>query len=367
MDTQWGLPETARGYKGLLVLTDHLSRYPVAYPLITKEASEIARRLWEFISLFGPPKSLLSDNGSEFVNSTVAELTTLHGVDRVVTAPYHPNTNGQVERLNHTIAEALRKHAIDDPLEWDVHLDHILYSYRTRVHSTTQMTPYSLVFGRNANGLLSYQSATGSPHPNPLLLDRLSELTKLHHQVTRAIALEQHVQLGQRRRTDAAHNVQLTPLEIGTVVYVRLPNKVISKMAYRYSGPYTVTRVDHAGNYCLTSKDGVTLQRAVPLPRLRVVNTAGTPDPNTIVEGVVPPTDLFDVEDILKHRIHRGVVQYLTKWHGYSEAEATWEPDTQFVDMTPIDRYWNLITQASQPTTTSAPSDPPPGLPGGEM
>ena len=343
MDTQWGLPESSRGYKGLLVLIDHLSKFPVVFPLITKEGAEVARRLWEFIALFGPPKTLLSDNGTEFVNAVVAELSALHGVDRLVTAPYHPNTNGLVERLNHTLADALRKHADDDPLEWDRHLDHVLYAYRTRVHSTTRMTPYSLVFGRAANGLVSYQSATAIPEP--VLADRLTELTQLPHQVARAISREQHVQQGQRRRTDEAHNVQIDPLAPGTVVYVRVGFKVQPKLAPRYAGPYVVERMDRAGNYCLRSTDGTLLQRAVPLPRLRVVDTSNAPDSDLTVVDAPSSTDLYDVEAILQHRTRRGVLEYLVKWARYSEAEATWEPDSQFVDMTPVERYWAALTR----------------------
>jgi hypothetical protein len=80
-----------------------------------------------------------------------------------------------------------------------------------------------------------------------------------------------------------------------------------------------------------------------------------------------PPTDLLEVESIPKHRTIRDAIEYLAKRHGYSEVEATWDPDAHLVDMTPINLYWEYITPASQLTTTSAPSDPPPGFPGGEM
>ena len=366
VDTQWGLPETDRGYCGLLVIIDHLSRYPVVFPLRTKTQEEIARRLWTFIALFGPPKALLSDNGTEFLNTAVNDLSTLHGIDRRVTAPYHPNTNGQVENVNRTLAMALRKLAIDDPIEWDRHLDSVLYAYRTRVHSTTGLTPYSLVFGRPANGLVSYKGGPGLPEPS--VDDRLTELTQLQHLVTRAIGAEQAVQQGQRRRTDSSHNVRHKPIPIGTVVYVRLGHKVMPKMMPRFLGPFTVTRVDRAGNYRLRSKDGIELDRAVPLPRLRVVNTDGVPNASDIVAGMPSATDLYDVEEILRHRSHRGYIEYLVKWYGYSSADATWEQEGQFVDTTPLSQYWASLAKSAEPPSIAIyPSLPRPGSAGGEM
>ena len=267
------------------------------------------------------------------------------------------------------MADSLRKLAIDGGDEWDLHLDSVLYAYRTRVHSSTGLTPYSLVFGRPANGLVEYTATPGLPEPS--LDDRLTELTHLSHLVTQAIGAEQAVQQGQRRRTDAAHNVRLTPIPIGSVVYVRIGSKVLPKMSPRYLGPYTVTRVDHTGNYRLRSKDGVELERAVPLPRLRVVNVEGLPDASSIVAGMPSTTDLYDVEAILQHRSHRGYVEYLVKWHGYRDDEATWEQESQFVDTNPLQQYWAALTAPAEPAVDGAgplPSPTPiPGSAGGEM
>jgi hypothetical protein len=45
--------------------------------------------------------------------------------------------------------------------------------------------------------------------------------------------------------------------------------------------------------------------------------------------------------------MHHGILEYLVKWLGYPEAESTWERESQFVDLTPIEQYWNSITQPS--------------------
>ncbi len=86
------------------------------------------------MSLFGAPKEMLSDQGKEFLNKIVAELSKNTGVERKVTAPYHPRTNGLTERFNSSLIMSLKKHAEDNPTDWDRWLPFICLAYRTRMH-----------------------------------------------------------------------------------------------------------------------------------------------------------------------------------------------------------------------------------------
>lgn len=355
MDTQWGLPESGDGYKGVLVLIDHLSKFPFVYPLKSKEAGEIAGRLWDFISVFGPPKSLLSDNGTEFINSLVDELCVLHGVDRLVTAPYKPQTNGLVERFNGTLATGLRTLAMDNPSDWPRYLASFLWFYRTREHSTTGVAPYTLAFAREANTFCD--STGGGAVPAPDISARLAEIVRHSETVQDAIRREQREQAGQRRRTDERHRVlDLQDVVPGTKVYVRLGGRVIGKMVARYVGPYSVVRVDRAGNVVLKNASGVPLTRAVPLQRLKLTTSLDSAGGSGVGVGdgsdavVVGPTatdfQLWDVEAILDSRVSTsGVIQYLVKWAGFAEAEATWEAEAQFVDLNPIYLYWEHMAE----------------------
>jgi hypothetical protein len=76
IDCVFGLPETNDGFKGILVITEYLTKYPYAIPLKSKTAREIAGHLFTYISLFGPPKEILSDQGKEFLNEVVDEVLT---------------------------------------------------------------------------------------------------------------------------------------------------------------------------------------------------------------------------------------------------------------------------------------------------
>ena len=68
MDLVLGLPTTEEGYKGILVITEYLSKYPVVFPIKEKSAKEIAPLFFHYVSTFGAPQEVLSDQGTEFVN-----------------------------------------------------------------------------------------------------------------------------------------------------------------------------------------------------------------------------------------------------------------------------------------------------------
>jgi hypothetical protein len=89
IDLVFGLPLTLEGFKGILLITDYLSKYPFVFCIKFKQAIEIATRFLEFISYFGQPNVPLSDFGTEFLYKLV------HNV-----SAYHPQTNGLTEKFN---------------------------------------------------------------------------------------------------------------------------------------------------------------------------------------------------------------------------------------------------------------------------
>lgn len=81
IDLVFGLPETEEGYKGIMVITEYITKFLYAVPIKTKTANEVARNLFNFICLFGPPKELLSDQGKEFLNSVIEKMLKMTGIE----------------------------------------------------------------------------------------------------------------------------------------------------------------------------------------------------------------------------------------------------------------------------------------------
>ncbi|XP_073714089.1 uncharacterized protein [Misgurnus anguillicaudatus] len=99
---------------------------------------------------FGAPKRLLTDQGKEFVNKVNMGVCQLLGIKRSLCAPYHPQTNGLVERLNGRIQRSLSKLVGKQPHKWSDYLEATMFGLRTKKQVTTKYSPYYLMFGREA-------------------------------------------------------------------------------------------------------------------------------------------------------------------------------------------------------------------------
>ena len=78
-----GFSETEEGYKGVMIITEYLTKFAVVYPIKSKGAEEIAENLFNYIGVFGARKIILSDQGTEFCNKIVAELLRVVGVEHL--------------------------------------------------------------------------------------------------------------------------------------------------------------------------------------------------------------------------------------------------------------------------------------------
>ena len=97
------------GFQYLLVITDHFTRYSQVYPTRNKEAKTAADKLFnDYILRFGMPGKIIHDQGREFENKLFHQLSRSCNIKRLRTTPYHPQCNGQVERMNQSIISMLK-------------------------------------------------------------------------------------------------------------------------------------------------------------------------------------------------------------------------------------------------------------------
>ena len=109
MDIVGLLPKTRRGNRYILVICDYATRYPEAIPLPSVEASRIARELILLFTRVGVPQEVLTDQGTNFMSALLEDIYQALHIRRIRTTPYHPQTDGLVERFNATLKSMLRK------------------------------------------------------------------------------------------------------------------------------------------------------------------------------------------------------------------------------------------------------------------
>ena len=134
--------------KNVLVIEDHFTHYTQAYVTNNHTARTMAHVLYyEFFSVFGFPRQLMSDQAAKFMGQVISELCDLLGITKIRTSPYHPQTNGTIERVHRTLRRMITKMDPDKRAKWPSHLGPILIAYNATRSLITGYSPYFLMFG----------------------------------------------------------------------------------------------------------------------------------------------------------------------------------------------------------------------------
>ncbi|GFR01843.1 transposon Ty3-I Gag-Pol polyprotein [Trichonephila clavata] len=129
----------------LLTCIDRFTRWPEAIPISNISAETVAHAfITQWISRFGLPSIITTDQGLQFESNLFSLLTKLLGVQKIKTTPYHPKSNGIVERFHRSLKQSLRCHA---PTKWTESIPLVLLGLRTALKEDLQCTSAELVYG----------------------------------------------------------------------------------------------------------------------------------------------------------------------------------------------------------------------------
>ena len=154
MDFIGPLPQTQKENRSVLTICDYATRYPEAIPLPSTEAVRVAKELVNLFSHVGIPEEILSDHGENFMSTMLHEVYTLLNIKRIRTTPYHPQTDGLVERFNGSLKDMLQKFVNRNQKDWDEYLPYLLFAYWEVPQETTGFSPFELLYGRKVRGPL---------------------------------------------------------------------------------------------------------------------------------------------------------------------------------------------------------------------
>ena len=145
-------------------MSDNFTKWVEAYALPNAEVRTVAKRLVDqFISRYGVPREIHTDQGTPFESALFTELCNLLGVIKTRTSSYHPMSNGQVEIYHRTLESMMSKYVREDHTDWDENLTLLTMAYRATPHSSTKISPYKMFFGQEMN--LPIDVMIGKPTP----------------------------------------------------------------------------------------------------------------------------------------------------------------------------------------------------------
>ncbi|XDV44757.1 hypothetical protein PO909_012997 [Leuciscus waleckii] len=135
--------------KDILMLTDHFTKFALAFPTSNQKARTVAKCLWDnFIVYYGIPERLHTDQGRDFESKLIKELCEVAGIKKCRTTPYHPRGN-PVERFNRTLLNMLGTLEAKQKTKWKDFVKPLVHAYNCTRNETTGYTPYELMFGRS--------------------------------------------------------------------------------------------------------------------------------------------------------------------------------------------------------------------------
>ena len=244
MDVVGPLEKSKAGNRFLLVMTDYATRYPEVFPLKTVRARTVAWCLIQLFSRVGFPKVILTDQGSNFMSKLLKQVYKLLGIKGIRTTPYHPQTDGLVERFNQTLKQMLRKFVNETGTDWDQWLPYLLFAYREVPQASTGFSPFELLYCREVRGPLSLLKDTWVGGQESVetknivayvlqMREKLENMTKLAH--------ENMEEAQRRQKTWYDHKARARSFNPGDKVLVMLPSEA-SKLLAKWQGPFEVVQ-----------------------------------------------------------------------------------------------------------------------------
>ena len=136
----------------VLVITDYFSRWVEAFPMPNMKTETVAKVLLsEWITRWGPPNEIHSDQGSQFTSDVFRKLCRFLGIDQSRTVPRNPQSDGICERFNRTMQQVLSTLLTENIWNWDELLPFVTMAFRSSRASATGFSPNFMLFGRENN------------------------------------------------------------------------------------------------------------------------------------------------------------------------------------------------------------------------
>lgn len=242
------LPLTARNNRYCLCVVDLYTRYPMVFPLSNQRSSAVATILLERVFLeHGFPSEVLSDRGTNFVSKLMDEVMALCQVRHITTLSYSPQTNGVVERNNHSLLTMLSHYLQQDQRDWDRWLPYVLFAFRSAPHTTLGHSPFFLLYGREPRFPIDHALSVGgsrtsftTPNEEAYLADVAARFAMAREAISRRLDA-----VDQARTIANSQLARLRQFNIGDKVLrwqpqLRDPAGKTRKLAKQWEGPFLI-------------------------------------------------------------------------------------------------------------------------------
>ena len=333
------LPTTSSGEDSIMTIVDRATKMVHLIPCTkTTTAGEAARLYWQHVvRLHGVPRAIHTDRGAQFVGRWWREIWTLLGMKLRYGTAYHPQSQGQVERMNAVVSQTLRclMSDVSDLTKWTEYLPTVEMVVNSLPNRSTGYSPFFLMYGYHP--VLPVELLKGDESTNVETVSKF--LTRTQEVWRSARAQMEKAVVAQKKYYNQKHrDVQFA---VGDTVLLSTQNLRLKgiphKLQRKFCGPYKILEKIGAQAYRLKLPDTWRIHPVFHVSLLKQWR------PSTLqsVPGEVELEDpdrpqYFDVEKILRWRwtskTRRRQREFLVLWQGYPAEDAEWIPASYFSD-----------------------------------
>src|SRR5882762_5858108 len=327
------LPESLT-YDAILVIVDYFTKMKILIPTNTELTSLGTAELFKNYAFkrFGMPRGVVSDRGTQFVSDFMTELYKVLGIKGLPSTAYHPQTDGQTERVNQEIETYLRFYVNFQQDDWAKWLDQAEFVLNARFHEVIQETPFFMMHGYHP-----WKGDEKTSQKSPGATEWAERLTEAQKRAEVAMEKAQEAMkryYDRNRLTDKKGNVISLNLEAGDKVWVDGRNlktfRPTKKMDVKRLGPFVI--LEKIGSSAYRLKLPQLWSRVHPVFNEILLTPYHEPEFPSQVQPEPPgPIDvegypIYEIEAILEQRKWGRGSQYLVSWKGYGWHDNTWEP-----------------------------------------
>ncbi|GJS63692.1 putative reverse transcriptase domain-containing protein [Tanacetum coccineum] len=300
MDFIVGLPRTPSGYDSIWVIVDRLTKSAHFLPVKTTDSMEKLTQLYlkEIVCRHGVPISIISDTDSKFASRFWRSLQGAMGTQLDMSTAYHPQTDGQSERMIQTLEDMLRACVIDFGGSWDRHLPLVEFSYNNSYHASIKVAPFEALYGQKCRSPVCWSEVGDSQFISPEMIRETTEkIVQIKNQLLTA-----------RSRQKSYADVRRRPLEfnVGDKVMLKL------ELPRELQGIHNTFHVSNLKK-CLSDESLV-----IPLDEIQLDDK---------LHFIEEPVEIMDHEVKRLKQNCKPIVK--VRWNSCRGPEYTWEREDQ--------------------------------------
>jgi hypothetical protein len=328
MDFIDGLP-LADGANTILVVVDRFTKYAHFVPLKHPYTAPKVARVFvdSIVKLHGKPHSITSDRDAIFTSNFWKLLFQALGTKLQYTTAYHPQTDGQSERVNQCLEMFLRCAAQDKPGQWRALLPMAEFWYNSTFHSALGFSPFKALYGHEPNLGAMPDIEEDSPIAG-VMADRSAQIDSIKQHL--ATAQNRMKMYADSKRSEREYQVgDRVLLKLQPYAQASVVNRLYPKLAYKYFGPYSILERIGKVAYKLELPEASKVHNVFHVSQLKNYHPDHTPVFSNLPNP--PALDTLDTvpERILDRRLVKkggaALPQVLIKWSTLPEDAATWE------------------------------------------